>query len=52
MTVWPDNSDENAWYYLDVQEATNGHGYSMSAGRERWTKIVKAPDWTRYERQR
>ena len=26
MTVWPDNP-ESAWYYEDVQEATNSHSY-------------------------
>lgn len=26
MTVWPDNP-ESAWYYEDVQEATNSHAY-------------------------
>ena len=26
MIVWPDNPD-GAWYYEDVQEATNSHSY-------------------------
>ena len=25
MTIWEDNADENAWYYIAVQEATNSH---------------------------
>jgi len=27
LRVWPDNSDVTAWYYLDIQEATNSHTY-------------------------
>ena len=26
MKTWPDNS-VSAWFYADMQEATNGHGY-------------------------
>ena len=49
MIVWTDNADESAWYYLDVQEASNSHEYSKS-GSEKWTRIRTAPDWSRYER--
>lgn len=30
MKVWPDNP-EGAWYYLEVQEATNGHEFHRKA---------------------
>ncbi len=39
MIVWVDNADENQWYYLAVQEATNSHEYSRKAnGYEKWVK--------------
>ena len=35
-----DNMDESKWYYLDIQEAANGHDYIRLLGtRERWTEI-------------
>ena len=40
MIIWPDNADPTAWYYLDVQEATNGHDYTKHAnGCETWTLL-------------
>ena len=39
MNVWPD-CNPGDWFYLAVQEATN---------YETWTKLMKNPDWTRYE---
>ena len=30
MKTWRDNANVNAWYYLDVQEATNDHTYTKS----------------------
>ena len=39
MKVWPDNP-EGAWYYLEVQEATNGHEFHRKAdGHEKWTVL-------------
>ncbi|MBE6605768.1 MAG: hypothetical protein E7635_01845 [Ruminococcaceae bacterium] len=51
MTKWADNSDVSAWYYIAVQEATNSHEYKMKDGRdfEKWTKLVKNPDWSEFE---
>lgn len=40
MKVWPDNSNVNAWYYLDVQEATNAHDYVMHGIHEAWTELT------------
>ena len=50
MLVWTDNMDKNAWYYADVQEATNSHEYTLNAdGSETWVRLMTAPDWSRYE---
>ena len=41
MKTWPDNADPNAWYYLDIQEASNGHTYDTILGnREVWTGLI------------
>ena len=40
MIQWPDNQDTNAWYYIAVQEASNGHDYRRLTGtREKWTAL-------------
>lgn len=39
MKTWRDNANVNAWYYLDVQEATNGHTYTKSGSHETWKKL-------------
>jgi uncharacterized repeat protein (TIGR02543 family) len=41
MVTWPDNADTSAWYYLDVQEATNEHDFTRKADEihETWTLI-------------
>ncbi len=51
MTTWKDNADENAWYYLAVQEATNSHNYEMKADgkHEKWTSLTENPDWSKLE---
>ena len=37
MIEWADNSDESAWYYIAVQEATNDHSYvKTDDGNEKW----------------
>ena len=38
MKTWPDNA-QTAWYYLAVQEATNGHTCTMENGVEVWTEL-------------
>ena len=39
MKVWPDNP-AGAWYYLEVQEATNGHEFHRKAdGHEKWAVV-------------
>ena len=43
MKTWPDNPEE-AWYYLAVQEATNGHDFRRKDdGREKWTALTDSP---------
>ena len=37
MIKWTDNSDETAWYYIAIQEATNDHSYvKTDDGNEKW----------------
>lgn len=51
MVKWPDNSDVNAWYYTNVQEATNSHYYDRPAdGIEDWTELRDVRDWAAIER--
>jgi len=52
MVTWPDNMNENAWFYLYIQEATNSHDFEMKADRvhERWTELWEPRDWTVLER--
>lgn len=51
MITWPDNSDTDAWYYTDVQEATNNHDYERvnNTSPETWTQITPARDWKALE---
>lgn len=39
MKTWRDNANVNAWYYLDVQEATNSHTYTKSGTHETWKML-------------
>ena len=50
MNVWPDNKPD-AWYYLEVQEATNSHDFTRKsdAVHEHWTKMTTDPNWTQYQ---
>ena len=47
MKTWSDNTDDK-WYYLDVQEATNSHSYTVK-GSETWTALTSDPNWSLYE---
>ena len=47
MKTWIDNTADK-WYYLDVQEATNSHSYTVK-GSETWTALTSAPNWSLYE---
>lgn len=46
MIKWPDNSDPSAWFYIAVQEATNGHyAEKKNNGYETWTKVDQSITW-------
>ena len=49
MKVWQDNADSTAWYYLDMQEASNTHDYSRETGFETWTDWSSGPEWENLE---
>ena len=48
MITWPDNS-YGAWYYADMQEATNSHDYDWISVSgevvEEWTDKLAEPNW-------
>ena len=49
---WPDNNDKKAWFYLDIQEASNSHTFIRTEEGsvvETWEKITPNPDWLNYE---
>ena len=49
MKTWPDDP-ESAWFYADMQEATNGHEYEWITEDgnkvEEWLSIMLDNDWT------
>ena len=46
MNTFSDNLKTSAWYYLDVQEATNSHTYTRKTNDyEYWNKLVANPSW-------
>ena len=51
MIVWPDNMDEDMWYYATVQEATNSHEYYKvkDGEHEVWTELLPVRDWVALE---
>jgi hypothetical protein len=48
MKTWSDNADTSAWYYREVQEATNSHEYERKTSKsptrsyyyEKWTALL------------
>lgn len=44
---WPDNAAD-AWYYYEVEEATNSHNYTRQADlyNETWSEITENKIWT------
>ncbi len=49
MIKWPDNADTAAWYYADVQEATNSHNYRKNTNYEVWKELRPVRDWAALE---
>lgn len=46
MKTWSDNADKTMWYYLDVQEATNGHKHEVDEnGVEKWIELLPNRTW-------
>ena len=54
---WADNLDKSAWYYYDVQEATNSHEYARTDREikdqtycyEEWIKLKENRNWAELE---
>ena len=44
MLTWPDNP-ESAWYYAQMQEATNSHEYKWLGDIEQWLEKLPERDW-------
>lgn len=52
MNTFSDNVLESAWYYEDIQEATNSHDYEwLKSGVEDWTEKLPERDWAALERE-
>ncbi len=51
METFVDNSDTDAWYYINIQEATNSHNYKIKEDgvHEKWTSLKENPDWETIE---
>ena len=45
MITWPDNST-SAWYYADMQEATNSHDYAWIVINEDEDDEMEVEEWT------
>lgn len=54
MIFWPDNADEDEWYYEAIQEATNSHEYywnnSDEIRHEIWVRLLPVRDWAALEK--
>ena len=50
MITWIDNMDTDAWYYAEIQEATNSHTYTWDKTSEIWEKIRPVRDWSKLEK--
>jgi len=56
MIEWPDNMDEDMWYYEAIQEATNSHVFNRHYDKEKqpyevWTELLPVRDWVALERE-
>ncbi len=50
MVTWTDNMDTAAWYYLDIQEATNNHKFILKDDKyEEWTELTSGTDWLKFQ---
>lgn len=57
MIQWPDNMNEDVWYYAAVQEATNSHEFYLTKNKgeddeyEIWTELLPIRDWVALEQE-
>ena len=50
MREWVDNMNKGAWYYADVQEATNSHNYTRTEEYGIWTELRPNRNWSALEK--
>jgi len=53
MLTWSDNINQNAWYFLYMQSASNSYAYEWredDSEFKRWIDIIEPRDWTVLER--
>ena len=50
MITWVDNMNVDAWYYAEIQEATNSHTYTWDKTSEIWEKIRPVRNWSDLEK--
>jgi len=52
MITWPDNANPNAWYFLDIQEATNSNYYVRKSDgiHKAWSALFEPLPWVNLER--
>ncbi|MCL2843631.1 MAG: InlB B-repeat-containing protein, partial [Oscillospiraceae bacterium] len=52
MLTWPDNSNEESWYFLHKKAATNSYTYEwLECGvYKTWTSTIEPRDWSVLER--
>jgi len=52
MQTWSDNMNQNSWFYIYVQDATNSNHYVRNAnGTITWTSLAPSRDWRVLERE-
>ncbi|NLY19777.1 MAG: hypothetical protein GXZ08_00620 [Tissierellia bacterium] len=53
MKTWSDNSNRDAWYYAQIQEATNSHKYTRKSKSsiETWKELLPIRNWTDLEKE-
>jgi len=47
MVIWSDYMDVNAWFYWDIQEATNSNHFTMKEDdiHKAWTELIPRINW-------
>ena len=59
MASWPDNTNQDTWYYVAMQEASNSHSHGYKTARtvpdldfeyEYWVAMIANRDWIALER--